>query len=152
MKLLLISLLALIPPTAHAESRGGFSGGGIGMPHMGSRMSPPHMPSYRGQQNGFKNRRGGGIGKHRFERRMVPPGSLRLHGLRSRLIWPWYNYAPVPEETIVSVQIQEPEPPPPPLKPPAPAKFWIEQCGVFVELDVGPDTNLMQEEQKDCAQ
>ncbi len=70
-----------------------------------------------------------------------------------RSFLPWMGYSQAPPTTVLNVQIQSPElESPPPPKPPAPAKFWTKRCGVFVELEVGQDINLMKEEQKDCAQ
>ena len=53
--------------------------------------------------------------------------------------------------TIVTIQVErQEEPPPPPPKPSAPAKFWTARCGTFVELQVSPTLNLIEEEQKPC--
>jgi hypothetical protein len=69
--------------------------------------------------------------------------------------WPFISYLPAPSLTVVNVQINLPtmeSPSPlPPLSPPARSKFWINRCGGFVEIEVSPTTNLMEEEQGSCS-
>ena len=68
--------------------------------------------------------------------------------------WPFRSYLPAPSLTVVNVQINLPTPaltPIPPAPPPARPKFWINRCGIFVEVEVSPTTNPMEEEQKPCS-
>ncbi len=131
MMILLAALLTLIPVTVSAGSSAGMTAGhsrghsadgaaGFGIRGGESRLPESRQPSFP--------RIGGGRG-----------------------FWPMFGYPQVPNLTIVDVQVQNPEqPPPPPPKPPAPAKFWTARCGTFVELQVSPTMNLIEEEQKGC--
>ena len=127
MTLLITALLSLIPLTVSAESRGGMT------------VSPSTVPHASGTY---------GFGTHGFERRIPEPHFRGKHG---RAIMPMIGSAPGQNLTIINVQIEpQEEPPPPPPKPAAPAKFWTARCGTFVELQVSPTMNLMEEEQKGC--
>lgn len=130
MKLLITVLLTLIPLTVSAESRGGVT------------VGPSSVPSAGGLY---------GFGMHGLGNR--PPESAFPHvrGKHGRAIWPLIGSVPSQNLTIINVQVEpQEEPPPPPPKPAAPAKFWTARCGSFVELQVSPTMNLMEEEQKGC--
>lgn len=131
MTLLITALLVLIPLTASAEFRGGVT------------VGPSAAPSVGGLHV---------FGMQGIESQMPESRLPSFRGIRGRAIWPLATYIPTPNITIVNVQADRPEePPPPPPKPAAPAKFWTARCGSFVELQVGPTMNLMEEEQKGCA-
>ena len=130
MTLLITALLILVPLTVSAESRGGVT------------VGPSTAPSAGGMH---------AFGMPGVESRMPESRLPSIRGMRGRAIWPMATYIPAPNITIVNVQADRPEePPPPPPKPAAPAKFWTARCGSFVELQVGPTMNLMEEEQKGC--
>lgn len=99
-------------------------------------------------------RESSGDAMQRYDSRMMSSPVMRFPGLIGISLWPYIAYPPAPSLTIVNIQIQLSEsdqrqtPPPPP---PAHAKFWTARCGVFVELEVGPAMNLMEEERKPCA-
>lgn len=89
----------------------------------------------------------------RYSSQMLDSPMLRIPTPLGLAFWPFLAYPPAPTMTIVNVQIQLPElytPPASPPTPPARAKFWTAQCGVFVELEVSPKMNLMEEERKPC--
>lgn len=91
----------------------------------------------------------------RYDSRMMSSPMMRFPGVFgiSRW-WPYLIYPPAPSMTIVNVDVivpnlaQEPTPAP---TPPARPKFWIARCGGFVELEVNPTMNLMDEERKACS-
>jgi hypothetical protein len=90
----------------------------------------------------------------RYDSRMMSSPMMRFPGLFGMSHWPYIVYAPAPSVTIVNVQIQMPEldeRPAPAPTPPARPKFWIARCGGFVELEVNPTMNLMDEERKACS-
>ncbi len=96
-----------------------------------------------------------GDAMQRFDSRMMASPVMSFPGLFGLSLWPYISYPPAPSMTIVNVQIQMPEldqRPPPPPTPPARPKFWTARCGVFVELEVSPTMNLMEEERKPCSQ
>ena len=130
MTLLITALLVLLPLTVSAESRGGVTVGPSGTPSVGGL----HVFGMQGMES------------------QMPESRLpNIRGIRGRGLWPMTTYIPTPHITIVNVQgDRQEEPPPPPPKPPAPAKFWTARCGTFVELQVSPTMNLMEEEQKGC--
>lgn len=130
MKLLITTLLILIPLTVSAESRGGVTVGPPAIPHAGSTYS---------------------LGMRGLEGRMSESRFPHVRGFHGRMIRLMIGSALDPTLTIINIQVEPKEElPPSPLKPPAPAKFWIARCGSFVELQVGPPTNLIEEEQKGC--
>ena len=88
--------------------------------------------------------------------RMVESPMNRIPGLLGLSLWPFnpYYYAP-PSLTVVHVEIHLPpvDRPSPPAAQPARSirpTFWTNRCGVFVEIEVSPTSNLVQEEQKPC--
>ena len=90
----------------------------------------------------------------RYDSRMMNSPLQRIPPVLGLSFWPFISYLPAPSLTVVNVQINlptlaSPSPPPPP-SPPARPKFWINRCGVFVEIEVSPTTNLMEEEQTAC--
>jgi hypothetical protein len=90
----------------------------------------------------------------RYDSRMMSSPMMRFPGLFGMSHWPYIVYAPAPSVTIVNVQVQMPEldeRPAPAPTPPARPKFWIARCGGFVELEVNPTMNLMDEERKACS-
>jgi hypothetical protein len=90
----------------------------------------------------------------RYDSRMMSSPMMRFPGLFGMSHWPYIVYAPAPSVTIVNVQVQMPEldeRPAPAPTPPAHPKFWIARCGGFVELEVNPTMNLMDEERKACS-
>jgi hypothetical protein len=90
----------------------------------------------------------------RYDSRMMSSPMMRFPGLLGMSHWPYIVYAPAPSVTIVNVQVQMPEldeRPAPAPTPPARPKFWIARCGGFVELEVNPTMNLMDEERKACS-
>jgi hypothetical protein len=90
----------------------------------------------------------------RYDSRMMSSPMMRFPGLFGMSHWPYIVYAPAPSVTIVNVQVQMPEldeRPAPAPTPPARPKFWIARCGSFVELEVNPTMNLMDEERKACS-
>src|ERR1041385_3861949 len=74
----------------------------------------------------------------------------RYNGMFGRSLWPYFIYPPAPSLVIVNVQdqIRESDQRPPPLAAP---RFWTARCGIFVELEVSPKMNLMEEERKPCS-
>jgi hypothetical protein len=87
--------------------------------------------------------------------RMMNSPLQRIPPVLGLSFWPFISYLPAPSLTVVNVQINlpalvapSPIPPPPP---PARSKFWINRCGSFVEIEVSPTTNLMEEEQNPCS-
>jgi hypothetical protein len=90
----------------------------------------------------------------RYDSRMMSSPMMRFPGLFGMSHWPYIVYAPAPSVTIVNVQVQMPEldeRPAPAPTPPARPKFWIARCGGFVELEVNPTMNLMDEDRKACS-
>lgn len=132
MKFLLTCLLTLIPIAVAAEPR---------MDQVVGHLTAP-------SESGFF-----AFGMQGIESRMPESRVPSFGGVRGRASWPMIGYAQSPNLTIIHVQLESQEQPPPlPPKPPAPAKFWTARCGVFVELQVGPTMNLMEEERKSCAE
>jgi len=130
MKLLITALVTLIPITASAGSRGGVTVGPSTVPHAAGTYS---------------------LGMHGLEGQIPESRFPRVHGFHGRAMRPLLGSAPGQNLTIITVQLDPKEElPPPPPKPPAPAKFWTARCGIFVELQVSPTMNLMEEEQKGC--
>lgn len=127
MKLLITALLILLPLTASAESRGGVTVGPSAVPHAAGTY---------------------GFGIYGHENHA--PQS-RFRGFHGRALMPFIGVPAASNLAIVNVQVERPDAPPPsPPKPPAPAKFWTARCGSFVELQVSPTLNLIEEEQKRC--
>jgi hypothetical protein len=90
----------------------------------------------------------------RYDSRMMSSPMMRFPGLFGISHWPYIVYAPAPSMTIVNVQVQRSElaeRPAPAPTPQARPKFWIARCGGFVELEVNPTMNLMDEERKACS-
>lgn len=130
MKLLITALLTLIPLTVSAESLSGVTVGPPTIPHAGGTYS---------------------FGMHSLEGRIPESRFPHVRGLHGRMIRPMIGSALDPKLTIINIQFEPKEElPPSPPKPPAPAKFWIARCGSVVELQVGPTTKLIEEEQKGC--
>lgn len=96
-----------------------------------------------------------GDAMQRYDSRMMASPLQRIPPVLGLSSWPFISYLPAPSLTVVNVQINLPalaSPPPiPPPPPPAHPKFWINRCGIFVEVEVSPTTNLMEEEQKPCS-
>lgn len=87
--------------------------------------------------------------------RMMNSPLQRIPPILGLSFWPFISYLPAPSLTVVNVQINLPElaspsPIPPPVTQARP-KFWINRCGSFVEIEVRPSTNLMEEEQHSCS-
>ena len=90
-----------------------------------------------------------------YESRMMNSPLQRIPPVLGLSFWPFISYLPAPSLTVVNVQINlpalvSPFPTPPPATPARP-KFWINRCGSFVEIEVNPATNLMEEEQNPCS-
>jgi len=96
-----------------------------------------------------------GDAMQRYDSRMMNSPLQRISPVLGLSFWPFIPYLPAPSLTVVNVQINlpaSPSPSPiPPASPPARPKFWINRCGIFVEIEVGPATNLMKEEQTLCS-
>ena len=95
-----------------------------------------------------------GDAMQRYDSRMMNSPLQRIPPVLGLSFWPFMSYLPAPSLTFVNVQINHPAldspspvPPPPPTRP----KFWINRCGIFVEIEVSPTTNLMEEEQHPCS-
>src|SRR5688572_6828879 len=89
-----------------------------------------------------------------YDSRMMSSPMTRFPGLFGISVWPYIIYAPAPSMTILSLQVQIPNLDQQPMRastPPARPKFWIARCGGFVELEVNPTMNLMDEERKACS-
>ena len=127
MNLLITVLMVLIPITTFAESRGGVT--------VGPSAVPPGTGTYSFGMHGYEDR----------------PPQFRFRGFHGRAVMPLIGSTLGSNLTIVKIQVERPEePPPPPPKPPAPAKFWTARCGSFIELQVSPTLNLIEEEEKSC--
>ena len=75
-------------------------------------------------------------------------------GMYGGSLWPYIAYPLAPSMTIVNIQILIPELDQVPTPSPAATihpRFWTARCGVFVELDVNPKMNFMEEERKPCS-
>jgi hypothetical protein len=130
MTLLITALLILIPLSVLAESRGGVT------------VGPSSAPSAGGMRS---------FGTLGLGSRIPDSPFPHVRGSYGRAIRPLIGSAPGQNLTIINVLVDpQEEPPPPPPKPAAPAKFWTARCGSFVELQVSPTMNLMEEEQKGC--
>jgi hypothetical protein len=94
-----------------------------------------------------------GDAMQRYDSRMMSSPVMRFPGLFGISLWPYIIYPPAPSLTIVNVQVRIPEldQPPAPASSPPRSKFWIAQCGLFVELEVSSTMNLIEEEQKPCS-
>lgn len=96
-----------------------------------------------------------GDAMQRYDSRMMNSPLQRISPVLGLSFWPFIPYLPAPSLTVVNVQINLPASPSPspilPARPPASPKFWINRCGVFVEIEVSPTTNLMEEEQTPCS-
>lgn len=96
-----------------------------------------------------------GDAMQRYDSRMMNSPLQRIPPVLGLSFWPFISYLPAPSLTVVNVQINLPTlespSPPPPSSPPARPKFWINRCGTFVEIEVSPTTNLMEEEQTPCS-
>ena len=90
-----------------------------------------------------------------YHSRMMDSPLQRIPPVLGLSFWPYISYLPAPSLTVVNVQINLPAvAPPAPIQPPslqARPKFWINRCGTFVEIEVSPTTNLMEEEQTSCS-
>jgi len=94
-----------------------------------------------------------GDAMQRYDSRMMSSPVMHFSSTFGRFLWPYIAYPPAPSLMIVNIQIQTPELDQRPTPPPAPSarpKFWTARCGVFVELEVSPTMNLMEEERKPC--
>lgn len=130
MKILIAALLTLIPLTVSAESRGGVTVG----PSTGLHAPGTH-----------------GFGLHGLGSRAHESRFPRVRGFHGKAIRPMIGSALDPNLMIINIHVEpEEELPLPPPKPPAPAKFWTARCGSFVELQVSPTLNLIEEERKGC--
>jgi hypothetical protein len=90
-----------------------------------------------------------------YDSRMMNSPLQRIPPVLGLSYWPFISYLPAPSLTVVNVQINlpaldSPSPIPPPASPARP-KFWINRCGSFVEIEVSPTTNLMEEELAPCS-
>ena len=89
-----------------------------------------------------------------YDSQMMSSPMMRFPAILGISIWPYINYPPAPSMTILNLQVPIPDleqRPVPAPTPPAHSKFWIAHCGSFVELEVNPTMNLIDEEQKPCA-
>ena len=96
-----------------------------------------------------------GDAMQRHDSRMMDSPLQRISSPLVLSFWPFTPYLPAPSLTVINVQINlpilvSPAPIPPPAAPARP-KFWTNRCGTFVEIEVGPATNLMEEEQNTCS-
>ncbi|HKU51677.1 MAG TPA: hypothetical protein VJQ25_04365 [Nitrospira sp.] len=96
-----------------------------------------------------------GDAMQRYDSRMMNSPLQRIPPVLGLSFWPFISYPPAPSLTVVNVQINMPTSPTPSptpsARPPASPKFWINRCGIFVEIEVSPKTNLMEEEQTPCS-
>lgn len=96
-----------------------------------------------------------GDAMQRYDSRMMNSPLQRISPVLGLSFWPFIPYLPAPSLTVVNVQINlpaSPSPSPiPPARPQASPKFWINRCGIFVEIEVSPTTNLMEVEQTRCS-
>ena len=74
----------------------------------------------------------------------------RYDGMFGGSLWPYFTFPPAPSLVIVNVQDQIRESDQRPSSLAAP-RFWSARCGIFVELEVSPKMNLMEEERKPCS-
>lgn len=86
--------------------------------------------------------------------RMMASPLQRIPPLLGLSFWPFIPYLPAPSLTVVTIQINVPEAasasPMPPSAPPARAKFWTNRCGIFVEIEAGSATGVMEVEARPC--
>jgi hypothetical protein len=75
----------------------------------------------------------------------------RYDGMFGGSFWPHLIYPPAPSLVVVNVQDQIRELDQRPTLPLAAPRFWTARCGIFIELEVSPKMNLMEEERKPCA-
>ena len=96
-----------------------------------------------------------GDAMQRYDSRMMNSPLQRISPVLGLSYWPFISYPPAPSLTVVNIQINMPTSPSAtpilPARPAASPKFWINRCGVFVEIEVSPTTNLMEEEQTSCS-
>jgi hypothetical protein len=96
-----------------------------------------------------------GDAMQRHDSRMMASPLQRIPPLLGLSFWPFTPYLPAPSITVINVEINlQTLVPPSPIPPPPTAarpKFWINRCGSFVEIEVSPTTNLMEEEQNSCS-
>jgi hypothetical protein len=96
-----------------------------------------------------------GDAMQRHDSRMMASPLQRIPSVLGLSFWPFMPYLPAPSLTVVNVQINLPALVSPSTIPspaaPARPKFWINRCGIFVEIEVSPTTNLMEEEQNPCS-
>jgi hypothetical protein len=96
-----------------------------------------------------------GDAMQRNDSRMMASPLERIPPLLGLSRWPFIPYLPAPSLTVVTVEINHfstlvpssTTPAPPPAARP---KFWTNRCGVFEEINVSPETNLLEEEQTSC--
>jgi hypothetical protein len=91
-----------------------------------------------------------GDAMQRYDSRMMTSPLQRIPSVLGLSLWPFTPYLPAPSLTVVNVQINfpaldSPSPIPPPASPARP-KFWINRCGIFVEIEVSPERTLMEVE------
>jgi hypothetical protein len=87
--------------------------------------------------------------------RMLESPMNRIPGLLGLSLWPFNPYYYAPPSLTVNVEIHLPPVDRPSTPAAQPARsirpiFWTNRCGVFVEIEVSPTSNLVQEEQKPC--
>jgi hypothetical protein len=91
-----------------------------------------------------------GDAMQRHDSRMMASPLQRVSSVMGLSFWPFIPYLPAPSLTVINVQINVPalDSPSPIPKPALSArpKFWINRCGSFVEMEVSPETNLMEVE------
>jgi hypothetical protein len=96
-----------------------------------------------------------GDAMQRYDSRMMNSPLQRISPVLGLSYWPFISYPPAPSLTVVNIQINMPTSPSAtpilPARPTASPKFWVNRCGVFVEIEVSPTTNLMEEEQTSCS-
>ena len=95
-----------------------------------------------------------GDAMQRHDSRMMASPMSRIPSLLGMTFWPFnpYYYAP-PSSTVINVEIHLPSverPSAPSIAPAVRPIFWTNRCGVFVEIEVSPTTNLIEEETKPC--
>src|SRR5262245_32946303 len=89
-----------------------------------------------------------------YDSRMMSSPMTLFPGMYGRSVRPYVVYPSTPALIIVKILHEIPELAQPPTSPPAaptPPRFWTARCGVFLELDVSPKMNLLEEERKPCS-
>lgn len=95
-----------------------------------------------------------GNAMQRYDSHMMSSPMTHFRGMFTRSFWPYISYSQPPTFMIVKIQDQILELDLRPMPPPAASitpKFWTARCGVFVELEVSPKMNLMEEERRSCS-